>query len=141
MTTSITNEYTSLHKYKSLTLDFRKGGVLLCVRDRWRLGPTVILTQVLLFTIAALLSHLGWGCSTVGRWGPQSPQSAGWFSRWHSCLNWRPRAPCLYSFLTSTCFRSSSVYLHRCISWLTARSRVNITHTHTHTHIYIYIYI
>ena len=31
-----------------------------------------------------------------------------------------------YNCLTSTCFRSSSAYLHRCISWLTARSRVNI---------------
>ena len=31
----------------------------------------------------------------------------------------------LYYCLTSTCFRCSSAYLHRCISWLTARSRVN----------------
>ena len=36
---------------------------------------------------------------------------------------------CVYSFITPTCFRSSSVYLHRCISWLTARSRVNIIFT------------
>ena len=34
----------------------------------WRQGQTAILTQVLL-TIAALLSHLGWSCSTVGHWG------------------------------------------------------------------------
>ena len=40
-------------------------------------------------------------------------------------LRW-PWAPCLSSFLTPTCVRSSSVYLCRCISWLTARSRVNI---------------
>ena len=35
------------------------------------------------------------GCSIVGHWGPSSPQSASWFSRWHSCLNCtRPaRAP------------------------------------------------
>ena len=32
----------------------------------------------------------------------------------------------LYYFLTSTCFCCSSAYFHRCISWLTARSRVNI---------------
>ena len=38
-------------------------------------------------TIAALLPHLGWGCSTVGLWGPQSAQSASWFSRWHPVSN------------------------------------------------------
>ena len=32
----------------------------------------------------------------------------------------------LYYFQTSTGFRCSSVYLYRCISWLTARSRVSI---------------
>ena len=38
----------------------------------WRQGQDCyILTQVLL-TIAALLSHLGWGCSTVGHWGPKA---------------------------------------------------------------------
>ena len=54
------NEYTSLQKYKSLTLYFRKGDVLLCVRIEWTQGRTAVLTQVLLFIIAALLSHLGW---------------------------------------------------------------------------------
>ena len=98
MTTSITNEYTSLQKYNSLTLYFRKGGVLLCVRDEWRQGQTAILTQVLLLTIAALLSHLGWGCSTVRHWEPQSLQSASWFSRWHSCLNWPTAADTLSIF-------------------------------------------
>ena len=42
----------------------------------------------------------------------------------------------LYYCLTHTCFHCSSAYLHRCISWLTARSRVNI-----YIYIYIYIYI
>ena len=28
-----------------------------------------------------------WRCSTVGHWGPQSPQSASWFSRWHPVSN------------------------------------------------------
>ena len=72
MTTSITNEYTSLQKYKSLTLYFRKGDVLLCVRDELETGThCYILTQVLLATIAAILPHLGWGCSIVGHWGPK----------------------------------------------------------------------
>ena len=60
------NEYTSLQKYKSLTLYFRKGNVRLCGRDGWRQGQTVISTQIFLLTIVALLSHLGWGCSTMG---------------------------------------------------------------------------
>ena len=76
MTTSITNEYTSLQKYRYLTVYFRKGDVLLCVRDEWRQGRTAIMTQVLLLAIAALLPNLGWGCSTVGHSGP-SPLQAG----------------------------------------------------------------
>ena len=79
MTTSITNEFTSLQKYKSLILYFRKGDVLLCVRDEWRQGRTAILIQVLLSTIAALLSHLSWGCSTMGHWGPSPLQSGSHF--------------------------------------------------------------
>ena len=50
----------------------------------WRQGRTATLTQVPILTIAAFLSHLGLGCSSVGHWRPQSPQSASWFSRWHS---------------------------------------------------------
>ena len=38
----------------------------------WRWWQTAILTQVLLRTVAALLPHLGWGCSTVGHWGPKA---------------------------------------------------------------------
>ena len=37
----------------------------------WRRGQITILTQVLL-TIAALLPHLNWGCSTVGHWGSKA---------------------------------------------------------------------
>ena len=38
--------------------------------------------------IAVLLSILGLGCLTVGHWGPQSPQSASWFSLRHPVSNW-----------------------------------------------------
>ena len=75
----ITNEYPSLQKYKSLTLYFRKGDVRSCVRDEWRQGQTAMLTQVLLATIAALLSHLGWGCSTMGHWRPSHLQAGSHF--------------------------------------------------------------
>ena len=48
-----------------------------------RQGRTAMLTPVTLLTIAAFLSHLGLGRSTVGHRGPQILQSASWFSRWH----------------------------------------------------------
>ena len=54
----------------------------------WRHGQTAILTQVILATIAALLPHLGRGCSTVGHWGPQNPHSVSWFSLRHLVSNW-----------------------------------------------------
>ena len=127
MMTSITNKYTSL--YKSLTLYFWKGDVCYVWEMSWRQGQTAILTQVLLLTITAFLSHLGLGCSTVGHWGPkalslQAGSHAGiLFPTVSNHLG-----TSLYYFLTPTCFCCSSTYLHRCISWLMARSRVNIYH-------------
>ena len=53
----------------SLTLYSRKGDVCCVWKMSWKQGQTAILTQVLLATIAALLPHIGWGCSTVGIWG------------------------------------------------------------------------
>ena len=40
---------------------------LWCVRNEWRQGQTAVLTQLLLLTLAALLSYLGRGCTTRGR--------------------------------------------------------------------------
>ena len=119
---------TLLYKNISLTLYSRKAWCWLCVRGELEMG-TDILSQVLL-TIAALLSHLGWSCSTVGHWGPKAlclplaltsascPQLAPTpTDSSRLCPGyifvWRPPA---------------SAYLHRCISWLTARSRVNMLH-------------
>ena len=66
---------TLLYKNISLTLYSRKGWCWLCVRGELETGTDCCkLTQDLL-TIAALLSHLDWGCSTVGHWGPCGPQS------------------------------------------------------------------
>ena len=63
---------TLLYKNISLTLYSRKGWCWLCVRGELETGTDCyILTQVLL-TIAALLSHLDWGCPTVGHWGPKA---------------------------------------------------------------------
>ena len=64
-----TNEHTSLWKYISHTLSLK--GLMLAVCEMEMGTDHYILTQVLL-TIAALLSHLGWCCSTVGHWGPKA---------------------------------------------------------------------
>ena len=109
--------------YKNINLShfiFEKVMFVVC---EWRQVRTAILTKVLLSTIAALLSHLGLGCST----GDQSPQSAaGSHFDIPSPTDSNRPGTWLYYFLTSTYFRSSSAYLHRCMSWLTSRSRVNI---------------
>ena len=66
------NEQTNTLLYENISLTlFSKERC--CVWERsWRQGQTAILTQVLLMTIAALLPHLGWDCSTVGHWGPKA---------------------------------------------------------------------
>ena len=68
------NERTNilLHKNISLAIYSRKGWCWFCVRGESETETDCyILTQVLL-TIAELVSHLGWGCSTVGHWGPKA---------------------------------------------------------------------
>ena len=100
-------------KYRSLTLYFRKGDVLLCVRDKWKQRQTALLTQVFLLSIVALLPHLGWGCSTVSHWGSKalSLQASSRFDIPVSTARLL-RASCLYSFLTLTFFDSFTlVYL------------------------------
>ena len=49
------------------------------MRDEWRQDRIAILTQVHLSTIAALLSHLGLGCSTAGHSGPSPLQVSSHF--------------------------------------------------------------
>ena len=89
------------------------------VRDEWRPGQTAILTQLLL--------HLGWGCSTGGRWEL-------WPSVYKLALTLAFLCPTnstaagtyLYSFIMPTCFGFTQVHL-----WLTAQSRVNIQQSST----------
>ena len=107
-------------------------GLMLVVCEKWAGDRDRLLywPQVLLTT--ALFPHLGWSCSTVGHWGPKAlclplalnlascPQLA-------PTSNWlKPSIFWLCFCLTSTCFRCSPAYLHRCISWLTVRSRVSM---------------
>ena len=121
---------TLLYRNISLTLYSRNGWCWLCVRGELETGTDCyILTQVLL-TIAALLPHFGWAAQL---WFTESPKSSvcRWLSRWHLVPNWlqlgrTASSTWLYNCLTDTCFYCSSAYLHRCISWLTARSRVSM---------------
>ena len=85
-TTSITNEYTSLKKYKSLTFYFRKGDVC-CV---WEMSGDKdgLLYWPKFFLDHSSTSSSSWlGCLTVGHWELCSPQSASWFSRWYPVYN------------------------------------------------------
>ena len=124
--------------------------------------------KVLLSTIAALLSHLGWAAQ---QWVAfcldlvLTPRAS--YLQLRLELNWPQLTQAvsgtwLYNCLTTTCFLwayastpnsttftgqgdipiSSTgctcfAYLHRCISWLTARSRVNMLQG-SKSHIYFY---
>ena len=123
---------TLLYKTISLTLYSWKGWCWLCVRGELETGTDCyILTQS--SSDHSSTSSSSWlGLFNCGSMRATSPQSASWFSHWHHVPQLTPTptgTDCgtwLYNCLMSTCFRSSSAYLHRCISWLTARSRVNI---------------
>ena len=116
------NERTNTLLYKKYNLShFILERVMLVVCERWgRDGDRLLFwPKILLVTIIALLSHLGWVAQ---------PWVTGWrLSIRHLVSNWLKPSVCwLYHCLTSTCFRRYSAYLHRCISWLTAQSRVNM---------------
>ena len=63
---------TLLYKNISLTLYPLKGWCWLRVRSELETGTDCYILSQVLLTIAALLSHLGLGCSTVGHWGPKA---------------------------------------------------------------------
>ena len=92
----------------------------------WRRRQTATYWPKVLLAIAALLSHLGWVAQPWVTEGPK-PSICRWLSIWHLVSNWlKPSVSWLYFCLTPTCFHCSSTYLHRCISWLMARLRVNM---------------
>ena len=68
------NVWTNTLHYKniSLTLYSWKGWCFLCVRDELETGTDCYFDPSSSSPIAALLSHLGWGCSTMGHWGPKA---------------------------------------------------------------------
>ena len=70
------NKRTKTLLYKNINLShfiFEK--VMFVVCEKWVETSTDCYIDP-----GVLLSHLGWVTPTVGHWGPQSPQSASWFS-------------------------------------------------------------
>ena len=124
------NERTNTLLYKNMYLSHTLFSMFLwCVRDGWRQGQTAILTQLLLLTISALLPHLGWGCSTRDRWGPQpSVCKLALTPAFLYPTNSTAASTCLYSFIMPTCFRFFFHLFTQVHLWLMAQSRVNIQH-------------
>ena len=124
--TSMNQRTHFFSKYISHTL-FSKGWCLLCVRDELETGIYCYIDS------SSSREHSSTSSSSwlglLDRWSlrAQSPVSAAGshFDVWSPT---DPNRLCtwLYYCLTPTYFRCSSTYLHRCISWLTAQSRVNI---------------
>ena len=117
---------TLLYKNISLTLYSREGDVC-CV---WEVSGD---KDGLLFWPKFFLAHSStssssWlGLLNRGSLRAQSPLSAaGSHFGFLSPTDSNRLCTWLFYCLTPTCFCCSSTYLHRCISWLTARSRVNI---------------
>ena len=102
-----------------------------CVRQ----GQTAIFTQLLLLTIALCVifknplgtSSASWmDSSTRGHWWPQlSVYKLALTLAFLSPTNSTAAGICLYSFITSTCFRFFCLFTQVNL-WLTARSRINI---------------
>ena len=102
--------------------------VMFLVCERWAGdGDRLLYWPQVLLTIAALLPHLGWGCSTVGHWGSQALCLLLALTL-ASCLQlaWTALGTWLYNWLMPTCFRCSLFTLVH--SWLTAQSRFNMLH-------------
>ena len=104
-------------KYISHTL-FSKGLMFLwCVRDGWRQGQTAVLTQLLLLTIARGVifknplstSSASWlGLLNRGSLRATELRGRSQSARWLAFLSptdSTAAGTCLYSFITSTCFR------------------------------------
>ena len=124
MMTSITKEYTSL--YKSLTFYSWKGDVC-CV---WEMSGDKdgLLYWPQFFLDHSSTSFASWlGLLNCRSLRAQSPRSgAGFYFGILSPTDLNRLDTWLYYFQIPTCFCWSSAYLHGCISWLMARSRVNI---------------
>ena len=101
---------------------------LLCLRYERETWTDCYIEPKFFFDHSSTFFSSWLGCSTVGHWKCKALSLRAGSHASASCLQLTRTSlgTWLYHCLTSTCFRCSSAYLRRCISWLTARSRVNI---------------
>ena len=119
---------TFLYKKIPLTLYSRKGDVSYVGEVSWRQGQTATYWPPSSSDHSSTSFAFWLDCSTMGHWGPK-PSVWSWFSlRWHPISNWNCLCAWLYYCSRPTCFRCSSAYLYRCISWLMVWSRANMLH-------------
>ena len=107
---------TLLYKNIPLTLYSRKGWCWLCVRGELETGTDYYILTPSSSDHSSTYSAFWLGCSTVGQWGLQSPQSASYShagilsptgSNCNWDLNWPTQTVCgtwLYNCLMPTCF-------------------------------------
>ena len=117
---------TLLYKNISLTLYSWKGDVSCVWEVSWRRRQTTILTPS--SSDHSITSFSFWlGLLNHGSLKAESPLSAaGSHFGILSPTNSNRLCTWLYHWFMSTCFHCFFAYLHRCISWLKDRSRVNI---------------
>ena len=142
----MTNEHTSLEKYTSHTL-FERVAKGLCVRGELKTKQTSTYWPQIPLSLAAFLSRSA-GLINRGSWGPSPLWELVLTAASYLQLTEPVCGTGLYNCLTSTCFLWAShlhsiqpvpsqgytlisstgciCCLHRCISYLTARQRVNM---------------
>ena len=130
------NERTNTLLYKNIISHslFSKGWCLLCVRDELETGTDCYIDPSSSDHSSTFFASSCLWLLNRGSLGAQSPLSAAG-SHFGILSPTNSNRLCTWLYYCLTCFRCLSAYLHRCISWLTARSRVNI-----YICIYIYIY-
>ena len=134
--TIMTNEHSSLEKYTSHTL-FEMVAKGICVRGELETEQNCNK----LTSSSSGYSSTPFSFSSATQIVGRKPSAGSWFSRWHlisktlTPTNWTSCRTGLYHCLTSTCFlgvlhlhptqhvygQGCTCYLHRCISYLTAR--------------------
>ena len=145
----MTNEHTSLEKYTYHT-SFEMVAKGLCVRGELETGKTATYWFQVPPSLIALLSRSA-GLLNGGSWGPSPLWELVLTAATYLQLTEPVCGSGLYNCLTPTCFMRAShlhpiqpvhsqgytlisltgctCYLHRCISYLTARARVNMLHS------------
>ena len=117
---------TLLYKNISHTL-FCKGWCFLCVRGEWETRTDCCFDQSSSRDYSSTCFSSWLGLLNRGSLTAQALYLELFLTPLASCLQLSQTVGALVILLfTSTSFCCSSAYLHRCISWLTARSRVNI---------------